>query len=32
MEAIARGGAADLFLSLLIERARNNVIEGIQED
>jgi hypothetical protein len=32
MKGMSRGGAADLFLRFVIERARNNVIEGIQED
>jgi hypothetical protein len=32
MERMNRGGAADLFLRFVIGRARNNVIEGIQED
>jgi hypothetical protein len=32
MREMRREGAADLFLSFVIERARNSVIEGIQED
>ena len=32
MQGMNRGSAADRFLRFVIERARNNVIEGIQED
>ena len=32
MEGMTRGDAADLFLQFVVERARNNVIEGVQED
>jgi hypothetical protein len=32
MEGMSRDGAADQFLRFVIERARNNVIEGVQEN